>query len=90
MLDHFAKKNYSARNGSLYPDLESTIRIVLEILEDGGTLINKIDNSRYPKKTYWPQTGPFLPLIWISKLVCSVLGISLNYCSDCIMMEYCK
>ena len=83
-------KNHIAQNGSFYLNLESTITIFFEILENGGTLIKKSDNSGYPKKTYWPQTGPFLPLISISKLVCFVLGINLNYCSDCIIMENCK
>ena len=53
MLDQFAEKNHSAQNGSFYPNLESTIKIFLEILEDGGTLKNKSDDSGYPQKTYW-------------------------------------
>ena len=52
MLDQFAEKNHTAQNRSFYLNLESTIRIFFEILEDGGTLINKSDNSGYPKKTY--------------------------------------
>lgn len=79
MFHQFVEKNHSVQNG-----------IFVEILPDGGALINKSDNSGYPQKTYWSRTGPFLPLIWISKLVCFVLGVSLNYFSDCIMMDYCK
>ena len=52
MFDQFVEKNHSVQNG-----------IFVEILPDGGALINKSDNSGYPQKTYWSRTGPFLPLI---------------------------
>ena len=68
LLAHIRRKNVSLTCGKksqhpkCYPNLESTIKIFLEILQDGGTLINKSDSSGYPQKNLLaPHWALFTP-----------------------------
>ena len=50
MFDQFVEKNHSVQNG-----------IFVEILPDGGALINKVTIVDIHKKLIGPELGPFYP-----------------------------